>query len=81
MDDKSNTTDSNDGIPGSGSGFSGPSVSITDELSSSYLDYAMSVIVSRKGVVACQKCFIESQKGVVAGQKSIIASQKSLVAS
>ncbi|MGB1154759.1 MAG: DNA gyrase subunit A, partial [Paracoccaceae bacterium] len=29
------------------SAFSGPSVSITDEMKSSYLDYAMSVIVSR----------------------------------
>ena len=27
--------------------FDGPSVSITDELKTSYLDYAMSVIVSR----------------------------------
>ena len=33
--------------PDLGAGFSGPSVSITDEMRSSYLDYAMSVIVSR----------------------------------
>ena len=41
------TSDPNGGMPGSGSGFSSTSVSITDELRSSYLDYAMSVIVSR----------------------------------
>ena len=41
------TSDPNGDMPGSGSGFSSTSVSITDELRSSYLDYAMSVIVSR----------------------------------
>ena len=41
------TSDPNGNMPGSGSGFSSTSVSITDELRSSYLDYAMSVIVSR----------------------------------
>jgi DNA gyrase subunit A len=30
-----------------GSGYSGPSISISDEMKASYLDYAMSVIVSR----------------------------------
>lgn len=37
----------NDDKPDLGGSFSGPSVSITDEMRSSYLDYAMSVIVSR----------------------------------
>ena len=41
------TSDPNGDMPGSGSGFSSTSVSITDELRNSYLDYAMSVIVSR----------------------------------
>ena len=41
------TSDPNGNMPGSGSGFSSTSVSITDELRNSYLDYAMSVIVSR----------------------------------
>ena len=47
MDDTSDTADPNNETPYSGSAHKGPTVSITDELRTSYLDYAMSVIVSR----------------------------------
>ncbi|MEK9735294.1 MAG: DNA gyrase subunit A [Paracoccaceae bacterium] len=47
MDDTSDTADPNNETPHSGSAHKGPTVSITDELRTSYLDYAMSVIVSR----------------------------------
>ncbi len=47
MDDTSDTADPNNETPYSGSAHKGPPVSITDELRTSYLDYAMSVIVSR----------------------------------
>ena len=47
MDDTSDTADPNSETPHSGSAHKGPTVSITDELRTSYLDYAMSVIVSR----------------------------------
>ena len=47
MDDTSDTANPNNETPNSGSAHKGPTVSITDELRTSYLDYAMSVIVSR----------------------------------
>ena len=47
MDDTSDTADPNNETPHSGSAHKGPTISITDELRTSYLDYAMSVIVSR----------------------------------
>ncbi|MGA0301051.1 MAG: DNA gyrase subunit A [Paracoccaceae bacterium] len=47
MDDTSDTANPNNETPHSGSAHKGPTVSITDELRTSYLDYAMSVIVSR----------------------------------
>jgi len=47
LDDTSDTADPNNETPYSGSAHKGPTVSITDELRTSYLDYAMSVIVSR----------------------------------
>ena len=47
MDDTSDTANPNNETPDSGSAHKGPTVSITDELRTSYLDYAMSVIVSR----------------------------------
>ncbi len=47
MDDTSDTANPNNETPYSGSAHKGPTVSITDELRTSYLDYAMSVIVSR----------------------------------
>ena len=47
MDDTSDTANPNNETPSSGSAHKGPTVSITDELRTSYLDYAMSVIVSR----------------------------------
>ena len=47
MDDTSDTANPDNETPNSGSAHKGPTVSITDELRTSYLDYAMSVIVSR----------------------------------
>jgi len=47
LDDTSDTANPNNETPNSGSAHKGPTVSITDELRTSYLDYAMSVIVSR----------------------------------
>ena len=47
MDDTSDTANPNNETPNSGSAHKGPTISITDELRTSYLDYAMSVIVSR----------------------------------
>lgn len=47
MTDTPDLPPQNDDMPDLGGAFSGPSVSITDEMRSSYLDYAMSVIVSR----------------------------------
>ena len=47
MDDTSDTANQDDETPHEGSTFTGPTISITDELRTSYLDYAMSVIVSR----------------------------------
>ena len=47
MDDTSETANPNNETPNSGSAHKGPTISITDELRTSYLDYAMSVIVSR----------------------------------
>ena len=47
MDDTSDTANPNNETPNSGSAHKAPTVSITDELRTSYLDYAMSVIVSR----------------------------------
>ena len=47
MDDTTDTANPDDETPQPGSTFKGPTVSITDELRASYLDYAMSVIVSR----------------------------------
>ena len=47
MDNISDTANPDDETPQEGSTFAGPTVSITDELRTSYLDYAMSVIVSR----------------------------------
>ena len=47
MDDTTDTANPDDETPQTGSTFKGPTVSITDELRASYLDYAMSVIVSR----------------------------------
>ena len=47
MDDTSDTTNQDDETPGEGLIFTAATVSITDELRTSYLDYAMSVIVSR----------------------------------
>jgi len=47
LDDTSDTANPNNETPHSGSAHKGPTVSITDELRTSYLDYAMSVIVSR----------------------------------
>jgi DNA gyrase subunit A len=46
MNDTPEDTDNADDIPQK-SGFSGPSVDIVDEMKTAYLDYAMSVIVSR----------------------------------
>ncbi|MBT6534093.1 MAG: DNA gyrase subunit A [Marinovum sp.] len=47
MTDTPELPPTDDEQPETSSAFSGPSVSITDEMKSSYLDYAMSVIVSR----------------------------------
>ncbi len=47
MENNADANDPNEEKPSSSSVFTGPSVSITDELRTSYLDYAMSVIVSR----------------------------------
>ena len=47
MTDTPELPPTDDEQPDTSSAFSGPSVSITDEMKSSYLDYAMSVIVSR----------------------------------
>ena len=47
MDDTTDTANPDDETPQTGSTFKGHTVSITDELRASYLDYAMSVIVSR----------------------------------
>ena len=47
MTDTPELPPTDDEQPDTSSAISGPSVSITDEMKSSYLDYAMSVIVSR----------------------------------
>ncbi len=47
MSDTPETPDNTDENPPSKSDWTGPTVSIADEMKSSYLDYAMSVIVSR----------------------------------
>ncbi|MDE3079792.1 MAG: DNA gyrase subunit A [Paracoccaceae bacterium] len=47
MNDTPETPENEDESPAPRSGWGGPVVSITDEMRSSYLDYAMSVIVSR----------------------------------
>ncbi|MEO0772210.1 MAG: DNA gyrase subunit A [Pseudomonadota bacterium] len=47
MNDTPETPEFDDEIPPERPVYGGPSVSITDEMKSSYLDYAMSVIVSR----------------------------------
>ena len=47
MTDDTNTTDSGETTAPVVSAYDGPSISITEEMKTSYLDYAMSVIVSR----------------------------------
>ena len=47
MSDTPEDTDNEEENTISRSTYDGPSVSITDEMKTSYLDYAMSVIVSR----------------------------------
>ncbi|MEN8896377.1 MAG: DNA gyrase subunit A [Yoonia sp.] len=47
MNDTPETPENNDEIPDQGYVYDGPSVTIEHELKTSYLDYAMSVIVSR----------------------------------
>ena len=47
MNDTPETPENEDEIPTAVSAYTGPSVSITQEMKTSYLDYAMSVIVSR----------------------------------
>jgi len=47
MTDDANTTDSGETTAPVVSAYDGPSISITEEMKTSYLDYAMSVIVSR----------------------------------
>ena len=47
MNDTYDTNETENDTPRSGYTYTGPTVSITDELKTSYLDYAMSVIVSR----------------------------------
>ena len=47
MNDTFDTNETEGDTPRSGDTYTGPTVSITDELKTSYLDYAMSVIVSR----------------------------------
>lgn len=47
MNDTPETPENNDEIPMDRSAYEGPSVTIEHELKTSYLDYAMSVIVSR----------------------------------
>ena len=47
MSDTPETPGSEDENRPDGSGYDGPSISISDEMKASYLDYAMSVIVSR----------------------------------
>jgi DNA gyrase subunit A len=47
MTDDTNTTDSGETTATVVSAYDGPSISITEEMKTSYLDYAMSVIVSR----------------------------------
>jgi DNA gyrase subunit A len=47
VNDTPETPENTDETPPARPGFHGPSVSITDEMKTSYLDYAMSVIVSR----------------------------------
>ena len=47
MNDTPETPENNDEIPDAGYVYDGPSVTIEHELKTSYLDYAMSVIVSR----------------------------------
>ena len=47
MNDTPEPPENDDGIPAERPAFDGPSVSIEHEMRTSYLDYAMSVIVSR----------------------------------
>ncbi|MEM1079448.1 MAG: DNA gyrase subunit A, partial [Pseudomonadota bacterium] len=47
MTDTPEPPENMDETPGGGSDYSGPTISIAEEMKSSYLDYAMSVIVSR----------------------------------
>jgi DNA gyrase subunit A len=47
MTDDTNTPDSGETKAPAVSAYDGPSISITQEMKTSYLDYAMSVIVSR----------------------------------
>ena len=47
MNDTTDTNEAEGNFPSSGETYKGPTVSIIDELKTSYLDYAMSVIVSR----------------------------------
>ena len=47
MSDDTETPDNTDKMPPERTVYDGPTVSITDEMRTSYLDYAMSVIVSR----------------------------------
>ncbi|WP_424990245.1 DNA gyrase subunit A [Fluviibacterium sp. S390] len=47
MTDTPETPENEDENPGAPKGYAGPTISIAEEMKSSYLDYAMSVIVSR----------------------------------